>query len=60
MTVQRLGKIIAIVGFLLILGAFGAIDCETITFTRFIIAMAFRVPLTLFGLYLSAYEEVPA
>ena len=57
MTVQKLGKIITIVGFLLILGAFGAAEQETITFARFIVALLFRVPLTLFGLYLSCYEE---
>lgn len=57
MTVQKIGKIITIVGALLILGAFGAVDCETITVTRFVVALLFRVPLTLFGLYLSYYEE---
>lgn len=57
MTVHKLGKIITIVGVLLILGAFGAVEQETITFTRFLVALLFRVPLTLFGLCLSCYEE---
>ena len=57
MTVQKLGKIIAIVGILLILGAFGAAECETITFARFLVALVVRIALTLFGLYLSHYEE---
>ena len=57
MTVQTLGKILATVGAMLILGAFGALDCETITITRFLIAFVFRISLTLFGLYMSAYEE---
>ena len=57
MTVQKIGKIITVIGFILIVGAFGAIDCGTITFTRFLIAIAFRVSFTLFGLYLSFYEK---
>ena len=57
MTVRKLGIIITIVGFLLILGAFGAAEQETITFARFIVALVFRIPLTLFGLYLSCYEN---
>ena len=57
MTVQKIGKIIIAVGFLLILGAFGAADCEKITIARFLIALLFRVSLTVFGIYLSCYEE---
>jgi hypothetical protein len=59
MTVQKIGKIVAVVGAILIYGAIGAIDCETITFTQFLIALAFRILLTLFGLYLAyGYEPV--
>lgn len=57
MTVQKIGKIITFVGALLILGAFGAIDCGTITITRFIIALVCRIAITLFGIYLSNYEN---
>jgi len=57
MTVHKLGNIIIIVGILLILGAFGAVDCGTITIARFFIALVLRLALTLFGLYLSKYEE---
>ena len=59
MTVNKLGKIITVAGLLLILGAFGAIDCGAITLTRFFIALVCRVALTVFGLYLAAYEKDP-
>jgi hypothetical protein len=59
MTVQKIGKIIAVVGAILIYGAIGAIDCETITFTQFSIALVHRILLTLLGLYLAyGYEPV--
>lgn len=57
MTVQKIGKIIAIVGAILIYGAIGAADCGTVTLTRFLIAIACRVAITLFGLYLANYEK---
>lgn len=57
MTVNKIGKIIAIVGFLLIIGAFGAFECETISLLRFFIALLFRIALTVFGVYLYAHEE---
>ena len=55
MNVQKLGKIITFVGILLILGAFGAVECETITFTRFLISIVFRIALTITGLCMSFY-----
>ena len=57
MAVQTIGKIIIAIGLLLILGAFGAADCETITLTRFFIALVCRVAFTIFGLCLAAYTE---
>ena len=57
MTVQKVGKIITAVGIILTYGAFGAADYESISLTRFLIALVCRLAITLFGIYLSCYEE---
>ena len=57
MTVRKIGKVIAIVGAILIIGALGAADCETVSFARVCLALAFRIPLTLVGVCMSGYGE---
>lgn len=57
MTVRSVGKVIAIVGAVLVLGALGAADCEAASFTRICVALAFRIPLTLVGVCMSGWGE---
>ena len=57
MTVRSVGKVITIVGIILILGALGAADCETVSFARVCLALAFRIPFTLVGVCMSGFGE---
>ena len=57
MTKRTIGKVIAVVGAILIYGALGAADCETVSFARVCVALAFRIPLTFVGLCMSGCGE---
>ena len=57
MTVQKIGKIIALVGAILVFGALGAADCGTVSFARICVALVFRISITLVVLYLCCFVD---
>lgn len=59
MTVQKIGKILVIVGAIALCGAVGAVECDALTLTEFIIAVVHRFGVTFLGLYLCCYEKKP-
>lgn len=46
---SRIGALIAVVGFMLLLGAVGGIDCDTITWAQFWGTVAYSVPMMIIG-----------